>query len=234
MKRINILGAMLGVVASLIMAQASAVIMPNTTLYDGSPGFSLSGATEFSDTGLPAVQFITGFNAQSPTASTGPTLDLGNANVPLINNPDTGSSFSLFWGMDLPAVQFVLPSDVDGVLYPPSPCLTDILNTGSYCYNFDASDAVNIFHISFMFTGPTGATLSNWTAVPNPGPPGLPAVQFNFDFADTTLLAGDPLLSFSVSEDGLPMRFSVPEPGTVSLMVVGLLGLVTRRRTSTG
>ncbi|MEJ2574450.1 MAG: PEP-CTERM sorting domain-containing protein [Gammaproteobacteria bacterium] len=234
MKLTNVLAAMLGVLALLATVPASALIVPNAALYDGSPGFSLVGSPDVPNPGSPGVQLLTGFNAQSPTTSGLPTLDLGNAGDPLINNPDSGSTFSIFWGMELPAVQFNLPADANGALYPPSPCLS-----GSFCYNFNASDGTNSYQVSFVITGPAGAEISNWTAITNwpvldlldLASPDLPAVQFNFDLTSSTLLvAADPQLSFSVTENQQPLRFSVPEPATVFLMAAGIMGLVVRRR----
>jgi len=209
-------------------------IMPNATLPDGSPGFSLLGAeTSLPAVQLPAVQFLVGFNAVHPPSPNAPTLDLADVGSPLINNPDTGSAFSIFWGMKnpgpngLPSVQFTLPTDPDtGLLYPPSPCLLDLTGNSS-CYDFSAVDGNNnTFDISFTISGPTAIDPTSWVLT-QPGPGQFSAIQFDFDFQ----AAGDPTFSFNVTENGAPLAFSVPEPSTLFLMSSGIIVLLTNRHT---
>jgi len=209
-------------------------VMPNATLPDGSPGFNLLGsAASLPAVQLPAVQFLVGFNAVHPPSPNAPTLDLGDVNSPLINNPDTGSAFSIFWGMKnpgpigLPAVQFTLPTDPDtGSLYPPSPCLLDLTGNSS-CFEFGAVDGYNnTFDISFIISGPSAIDPASWV-LRNPGPTQFSAIQFDFDF----LAAGDPTFSFNVSENGAPLAFSVPEPPMFFLFGSGVIVLLANRLT---
>ena len=210
----------------------AALMASNATLADGSPGFNLvekdPGPTQS------PVDFLVGFNAVqvSPGPINLPTLDLGDASSPLLNNPATGTSFSIFWGManpgpsQLPAVQFTLPTDPAGGLHPPNPNLD-----GSYGYDFSATDGTNMFDIFFTITGSTAMDTASWGMV-NPGPSQLPAVQFNFDF----LAPADPTLSFLVYENGQQLSFSpiaaVPEPATYTMLLagLGLIGFMARRK----
>jgi len=214
-------------------------IMPNATLPDGSPGFSLLGTeTSLPAVQLPAVQFLVGFNAVHPPNPNAPTLDLTKPPNPNINNPDTGLAFSIFWGMKqpgpigLPAVQFTLPTDPDtGLLYPPSPCspiLADTFISGASCsYEFSAVDGNNnTFDINFAITGPSDIDPASWV-LKNPGPNGFSAVQFEFNFQ----AAGDPTISFNVTENGTPLAFSVPEPSTLFLFGSGIIGLLANKQT---
>jgi hypothetical protein len=210
-------------------------IMPNATLPDGSPGFNLLGAeTSLPAVQLPAVQFLVGFNAVHPPNPNAPTLDLTRPPNPNINNPDTGSAFSIYWGMidpgpiNLPAIQFTgLTDPATGGLYPPSPCSSD---PASFCFDFGATDGTNTFDIAFTITGATALDTASW-GMANPGPTQLPAVQFNFDFMNTTLLAaGDPTFAFSVTENGNPLSFSVPEPSSILLIGSGIIGLFATRK----
>ena len=203
-------------------------IASNATLPDGSPGFNLLGANP----GPPEMQFLVGFNELHPPSPNIPTIDLGNAGSPLLNNPATGTSFSIFWGMvnpgpiQLPAVQFTLPMDPAGGLKPPNPNVD-----GSYGYDFSATDGTNMFDIFFTITGSTPMDTASWGMI-NPGPSQLPAVQFNFDF----MAPGDPTLSFMVTENGQQLNFSpvatVPEPETYTMLLagLGLIGVMSRRR----
>lgn len=211
-------------------------IPSNATLPDGSPGFNLLGINPGppdGNPGPPDMQFIVGFNEQHPPSPNIPTIDLGNAGSPLLNNPATGTSFSIFWGMrdpgpvQLPAVQFTLPTDpATGGLHPPNPNID-----GSYGYNFGATYGGNTFDIFFTITGSTPMDTASW-GMANPGPVQLPAVQFNFDF----LAPADPTLYFLVYENGQQLNFSpippVPEPQTYAMLLpgLGLIGFMARRR----
>ena len=115
-----------------------------------------------------------------------------------------------------------------GALYPPSPCTPGITSSTSYCYDFGGSDGTNTFAIHFDITGPSSIDPTSW-AMTDAGSPDLPAVQFNFDFVGSTLVA-DPTLSFAVTENGNPLSFTVPEPATIALFGIGLAGLGFSRR----
>ena len=212
-------------------------IVPNAILPDGSPGFSLLGTeTSLPAVQLPAVQFLVGFNAVHPPNPNAPTLDLTKPPNPNINNPDTGSFFSIFWGMkdpsppSLPAVQFNLTTDpTTGLLYPPSPCLQDISGNSS-CYEFSAVDGNNnTFDINFTISGPSAIDPTSWV-LKNPGPGQFSAVQFDFSF-QTTQAPVDPTFSFNVTENNTPLAFSVPEPSTLFLMSSGVIILLAKNQT---
>jgi len=167
-----------------------------------------------------------------PPNPNAPTLDLGDANSPLVNNPDTGSDFSIFWGMkdpgpgNLPAVQFNLTTDpTTGLLYPPSPCLQDLTGNSS-CYEFSAVDDYNnTFDINFTISGPSAIDPASWLLI-NPEPSQFSAVQFDFNF----LATGDPTFSFNVTKNGTPLAFSVPEPSTLLLMTSGVIILLAKKQ----
>jgi hypothetical protein len=212
-------------------------IPPNSTLIDGTSVFDLVAKPP----GPPTMpqEFVIGFNPilKPPGPPIMPTLDLTNAGNPLIDNPSTSSGFSIFWGMKppspnipgpvgLPAVQFTLPMDATGGLKPPNPNID-----GSYGYDFSATDGTNIFDIFFTITGSAPIDPTSWVLKP-PGPPVLPAVQFDFNF----LAAGDPTFSFLVYENGQQLSFSpasnVPEPATYTLLLagLGLIGFMAHRK----
>jgi len=212
----------------------AALVYSNFTLPCGSPGFNLTG----SSISAPQTNITVGFNPQEvsidksvPCGHPGggdPSLDFSNEGIPLLNNPSAGSAFSIYWGMQPPGppimpgaagIQFNLPMDATGGIKPPNPNID-----GSYGYNFNATDGTNIFDIFFTITGSAPMDTTSWVLQP-PGPPNLPAVQFNFNF----LTAGDPTLSFLVYENGQQLSFSpasnVPEPATYTLLLAGL-GLI--------
>jgi hypothetical protein len=215
----------------------AAPTLSNITLPDGTPGFDLVARPP----GPPVMpqEFVIGFNPilKPPGPPTIPTLDLGNAGNPLLDNPSTSSGFSLFWGMRPPGppiipgavgsnIQFNLPVDATGGFKPPTPNID-----GSYGYSFNATDGTNNFDIFFTITGSAPMDTSSWVLQP-PGPPNLPAVQFNFSFQQLA----DPTLSFSVYENGQQLNFSpvdpVPEPQTYAMLLagLGLIGFTVHRR----
>lgn len=214
------------------MANA-ALMLPNSTLADGTPVFDLVAKPP----GPPVMpqEFVIGFNPilRPPGPPIMPALDLANAGNPLIDNPSTSSGFSIFWGMKPPnpnipgsGIQFNLPLDATGGIKPPTPNID-----GSYGYDFSAADGTNIFDIFFTITGSAPMDTTSWVLKP-PGPPNLPAVQFDFNFQS----AGDPTLSFLVYENGQQLDFSpassVPEPATYVMLLtgLGLVGFMARRK----
>ena len=230
----------LGLLGIFATSMAKADPIPsNATLPDGSPGFNLLGLNPGppeTNPGPPEMQFVIGFNPQKPPNPNTPTIDLADSGNPLIDNPAAGTGFSIFWGMvnpgpiQLPAVQFTLPTDANGAFVPPNPC-TGVAATNSFCYGFSASDGTNVFDISLTITGSTPMDTGSWVSY-NPGPPDLPAVQFNFDF----MAPADPTLSFLVYENGQQLNFSpvspVPEPQTYVMLLagLGLTGFMVRRK----
>lgn len=211
-------------------AQALA-IMPNATLPDGSPGFSLNlPAVQLPAVQLPAVQLLVGFNAVHPPSPNAPTLELGDGSRPLVTNPDTGNAFNIFWKMTSAGntgFNYNLPVDNNGAFYPSRPCTSDPADTSS-CYDFGATNGADTFDIALTITGGNAIDPSSWAPTP-PGTVALPAVQFNFDF-QSPLVVADPTLSFNVTRNGSPVAFSVPEPSTLFLMCAGLVGLLMRDR----
>jgi hypothetical protein len=123
------------------------------------------------------------------------------------------------------SIQFNL-NDANG--RPIQPVLS---GANSFNYGFSASDGTNTFNIFLTVTGASPLDPLSW-GMTVPGPPDLPAVQFNFSFQ--ALTSGDPTLSFAVFENGQQLSFAaaVPEPETYAMMLagLGLLGFTARRR----
>lgn len=204
------------------------LIEPNVLLPDGSPGFALVGRPPNPNLG---AEILIGFNAKPPNPSA-PALDLADPQNPVATRPGppTVSAFSLYFGWASPGPnQFSLPTDVLGNFYPPNPC---VLTSGgeAVCYDFEASDGTNQFDVSLQITG--GAIdAASWVMI-KPGPPSLPAVQFEFSFLEPPV---NPALSFHIMENREPLSFApVPVPAAVWLFGSGLLGLLgcARRYTS--
>ena len=210
----------------LAMAQTApvlaAVISPNAMLPNGLPGFDLVGIPPGPPT-MPQV-FQVGFNA-NPTLPPGPPvvpgLDLADVLLPAISNPGAGSSFSFYWGMT-PAAGTDGISFADYAQPPTSAENRD--GTWTSAGSFTASDGSNQFTILYMLTGATALDPASWVIRP-PGPPNLPAVQFDF------MAASAPVLSFSVTQNGAPLSFAtVPAPPALLLLGSGLAGLLGMAR----
>src|SRR5579871_1104166 len=147
---------------------------------------------------------IVGFNPQ-PDPPGFPTLDLADPFEPALVKPagpatfDFVMSFTGLPGVLLPAVQ--MPG-ADGV------------TTFMFDYGRHA------FDVAVSFSGPGGG--ADWVSFnPQPDPPGV-------WFADAVTFAGagDPAMSFSMTEDGTSLRFmAAPEPSTWALIGLGFVAL---------
>jgi hypothetical protein len=154
---------------------------------------------------------IVGFNPQ-PDPPGVPPVNLANPFEPIFLRPggpetfDFVMSFSGFaTGLLLPAVQ---KPDLDGLT------------------SFAFQSGGHSFDVTLGFSGPGG--VADWASFnPQPDPPGV-------WFADAVTFgaAGDPSVSITMTEDGVPLRFAVPETRTWAMMGLGFaaLGLLAHRR----
>jgi hypothetical protein len=225
-------------------AGSNAQTFSNFTLPGGPPGFELIGTSASG-----SQDIVVGYNPKEisvdksvpwghgPGGSSGPTsptLDLTDPKIPVLGNPSTSLNFGIFFGMLLPdpgtagsatagppGIQFNLNDATGRPIVPVSG------GANSFNYGFSASDGTNIFDIFFTVTGASPLDPLSW-GMSVPGPPDLPAVQFNFSFQ----APGDPTLSFSVFENGQQLEFSaaVPEPETYAMLLAGLGLLVFAAR----
>jgi hypothetical protein len=154
---------------------------------------------------------IVGFNPQPDPPGVPPVI-LANPFEPIFMRPvgpetfDFVMSFSGFaTGLLLPAVQ---KPDIDGLT------------------SFAFQSGGHSFDVTLGFSGPSA--VSGWASFnPQPDPPGV-------WFADAVTFGatGDPSVSIAMTEDGVALRFAVPETGTWAMMGLGFatLGLLARRR----
>lgn len=211
MRRFRILflvfAACLGGFSASAHALIALLMPPSATLPDGSPGFDLIGRPP--NPNLGATEFLVGFNTPQPDPAHPPGLSLVDALLPAIQNPSSGPTFGIFFGLLLPAVQFNLSG------FPPTP-----IAPNAYSYEFGAEGGGHVFDVFFNIYGDTEMDPASWVAI-GQGPIGLPAVQFNFSFQ------GDPILYFSVFEEGAgPLSFAaVPEPPTLPLLAGAMVWL---------
>lgn len=199
-------------------AVQAAPIEPNALLPDDSPGFDLLGRPPNPNLG---AALLIGFNVKPPNPNA-PALDLADPQRPVVQPGPISvgpGPISLYFGWKSPGpIQFSLPMDAFGNFYPPNPC---VAGGEAVCYDFGASDGANRFDVFLQITGGT-IDPASWV-MQNPGPPTLPAVQFEFVFLD---LPANPALSFHVLENGEPLNFApVPLPAAFWCLGSGLLGL---------
>ncbi len=95
---------------------------------------------------------------------------------------------------------------------------------------FSPEGVAHVFDVTLHFAGPGSASSWTWGAFnPQPDPPG------KWFGSEIGFAAGDPSVSFSITEDGAPLQLTyVPEPGAWVLMLVGVAGLGAAARRSRG
>ncbi len=212
----------LAIVAALVAATSltanAASLGPgfasNYTFPDGIHGFALEGY-------LPAVQnvlvnpgVLVGFNPQpDPPGTPATDLFLGNAMHPELLNLAPLSGFQFIMSLVLPSgscdSSIPMPNS-DGV-------------TGFHCTEMAGDETANV-NVALQFSGPGGVV--DWVSFnPQPDPPG------DVNSYDLTFGGEDAAVAFSVSVNGQPLDFRlVPEPSTIGLLGVGLIGLGSLHR----
>jgi hypothetical protein len=212
--RFKLLGLPAAATLAMTAASASARLAPVPSYYQllGSPLVAGGGVL------VPNPGVAVSLNPQPlpPFPDPGAMVDLTNPGDPIYTNPAVAMSYEIDFGMDAGgAVSFTVPNPSD----PNNFSFTGTGPTGDP-YNID-------FQIGGGVVSPASFVELN----PQPLPP-FPAPDFGFIAFDFSLEAAeDPTLSFQVSSGSTDFGFAlVPEPASVSLLGVGALGLLGRRR----
>lgn len=201
--------------AAATSAEAARVFAPNYTFPDGSRGFALSTPGD-----IDPCWFVE-FNLRSPAAGyVAPSLFEADGSVTILLPAGAPADSLYTFGMSFlevghPRLATPAAPNADGV-------------TG---LDFTSlADDHSRFHVGLTVQG--DGSVIKWSEFNpfTPAPGDFFGVQFGF------AAAGDPQVRLGIFKDGAPLDLglspSVPEPGTWTLMLLGLgaVGAATRRR----
>jgi hypothetical protein len=209
--------ALLAAATPAAAAGTGSGIGSNYSFPDGSPGFNLSLDVQNTDLAIDGIlnpEVLVGFNPQpDPPGAPQTFLSLTNPVAPVFTNlsPGLGYTFVMSFLNLLPA-----GCDPTTIARPNSDGRTGLSCSG------EVGDQNVSIDVALMFSGPGGVT--SWSSFnPQPDPPG-DVGGFDLSFG------GDANVTVSISANGTPLAFGVPEPGTLTLFGTALIGLASWRR----
>jgi PEP-CTERM motif len=211
--------ALLATATPAAAASVSPTFGTNYTFPDGSSGFELNvwtsdGSDTLTSDGLLLPAVLVAFNPQPDPPGTPPTsVSFTDPTRPVFSNGSTGPGYVF---------------EMSFLNLMPGGChASSISNPNSdgvsnfSCVGLVGSSEVTL-DVALAFTGP-GGVADSVAFNPQPDPPGD---AFGFDMT----FRGDPNVALSISVNGTPLDFGVPEPGTLGLFATALVGLTAWRR----